>query len=301
MQKADRQMIDTMRLRRLLTLCSIIATALQLFFVPAANSDAGYMSIVQREIKRAWRPPPLDSARYKAKVRFSINWQGELNDLKIWKKSGSDQFDQSALLAIATASPFSPLPRLAPEKVEIEFTFDEKLLDKKSLTKTAKTKTSSSREIPNILVLSCGPGPKVNPEKITRFSGPCKYQLYNRHDDIFRSSEPKPVAELRIGEDGNAELLLPNKDNLSELSLANLQEHWGSRSPKFDFTDLDSHDFLLNSKRDEKDGSRFLIETVFDEANKLEKYRVTNTYKLDEKNETAGIEQTDWIFVKQKD
>lgn len=82
-----------------------------------------YMNELQRRIKRAWRPPRGNESK-RVIVTFKINTFGELSDLDIKVGSGFEPADQAAVLAVQTAAPFNRLPEGAPEKVDIEFTFD---------------------------------------------------------------------------------------------------------------------------------------------------------------------------------
>lgn len=82
-----------------------------------------YMNELQRRIKRAWRPPRGNESK-RVIVTFKISRPGNLSDLRVKVGSNFEPADQAALLAIQSAAPFDRLPDGAPEKVDIEFTFD---------------------------------------------------------------------------------------------------------------------------------------------------------------------------------
>lgn len=88
------------------------------------DTDFGpYMNELQRRIKRAWKPPRGNESK-RVIVIFKISSLGELSDLAVKVTSGTPVADQAALLAVQTAAPFNRLPAGAPNKVDIEFTFD---------------------------------------------------------------------------------------------------------------------------------------------------------------------------------
>ena len=80
------------------------------------------MATMQRRIYCEWFAPSSDAKKI-AKVRFKIHSNGRLSDLRLYNTK-EDSFSISAIKAIKGAAPFFPLPKGAPESVEIEFTFD---------------------------------------------------------------------------------------------------------------------------------------------------------------------------------
>ena len=82
-----------------------------------------YMNVLQRKIKRAWRPPRGNESK-RVIVTFRISKNGELSELAIKTGSGFEPSDKAALVAVQAAAPFSRLPEGAPNSVDIEFTFD---------------------------------------------------------------------------------------------------------------------------------------------------------------------------------
>ncbi len=84
-----------------------------------------FMADLQRRIKRSWFPPK--GPTQKTVLRFSINQNGTMSDLKLQTSSGISTYDQAALTAVKNAAPFRRLPEGAPSSVNVEFTFDYKL------------------------------------------------------------------------------------------------------------------------------------------------------------------------------
>jgi TonB family protein len=82
-----------------------------------------YMSDLQLSIKRNWRPPKGDRTN-RVMLHFKVHSNGELSDLAIANSSGLPTMDEAALDAVSRTAPFSPLPKGAPENVDIEFSLD---------------------------------------------------------------------------------------------------------------------------------------------------------------------------------
>lgn len=68
-----------------------------------------YLAIVRERIEQNWNPPP-SSKNVTAKVLFKILRSGRVDDPKLEKSSGQFYFDQAAIRAILSSSPFPPLP-----------------------------------------------------------------------------------------------------------------------------------------------------------------------------------------------
>lgn len=82
-----------------------------------------YMAQLNRQIDRQWQQLAVEQS-YVTKVRFTLNPQGQLIDLRITQSSGSTAADQAALEAIRRAAPFSPLPPQGQQKrLIVHFTF----------------------------------------------------------------------------------------------------------------------------------------------------------------------------------
>ncbi len=68
-----------------------------------------YLAIIRDKIERHWNPPP-GTRGIKAKVTFSVLRSGQVGGANLEASSGNFYFDQAAMRAILTASPFPPLP-----------------------------------------------------------------------------------------------------------------------------------------------------------------------------------------------
>lgn len=88
-----------------------------------------YMSDLQRRIKKQWFPPKADQSD-KIKVVFKVHSDGTATNTRLTRPSKSKAASQAALNAVSKASPFRPLPRNAPNDIDIEFTFDYNVLSK---------------------------------------------------------------------------------------------------------------------------------------------------------------------------
>jgi TonB family protein len=70
---------------------------------------SSYFPLVKNKIEPNWNPPPgVREAR--AKVLFRILRSGRVGEVKLQESSGNFYFDQAAIRAILTSSPFPPLP-----------------------------------------------------------------------------------------------------------------------------------------------------------------------------------------------
>ncbi|MBS2010399.1 MAG: TonB C-terminal domain-containing protein [Cyanobacteria bacterium SZAS TMP-1] len=87
---------------------------------------APYMATMKKTIQGKWSPPKgLDQKTVVAV--FSIQRDGRIVEPEIVESSGNPTIDQSALKALADASPLGPLPKGAPKKVQIRYKFDWKV------------------------------------------------------------------------------------------------------------------------------------------------------------------------------
>jgi TonB family protein len=69
-----------------------------------------YLTIIRDNIRRHWNPPP-GAREMKAKVTFTVLRSGQLaGNPRLEVASGNFYFDQAAMRAISTSSPFPPLP-----------------------------------------------------------------------------------------------------------------------------------------------------------------------------------------------
>jgi colicin import membrane protein len=83
---------------------------------------SGYFPLVKNKIEPNWNPPPgVKEAR--AKVQFRIFRSGRVGEVKLEESSGNFYFDQAAIRAILTSSPFPQLPDENPREY-LEFSVD---------------------------------------------------------------------------------------------------------------------------------------------------------------------------------
>jgi len=68
-----------------------------------------YVAIVRDKVERNWNPPP-GAKGVKVKVVFKVLRSGRVGDARLAESSGSFYFDQAAMRAILSSSPFPPLP-----------------------------------------------------------------------------------------------------------------------------------------------------------------------------------------------
>jgi TonB family protein len=69
-----------------------------------------YLVLLQYRIETNWEPPFTGGGGYLATVYFKIGRDGQLQEVKLEKSSGSLVFDQAALRAVQRANPLPPLP-----------------------------------------------------------------------------------------------------------------------------------------------------------------------------------------------
>ncbi|HLE41310.1 MAG TPA: TonB family protein [Nitrospirota bacterium] len=79
-----------------------------------------YLTIIRDKIERHWNPPP-GAREMKAKVTFSVLRSGQVaGNPRLEVASGNFYFDQAAMRAISTSSPFPPLPEeFFKESIEV--------------------------------------------------------------------------------------------------------------------------------------------------------------------------------------
>jgi TonB family protein len=95
----------------------------------AISSDFGpYMKTMQRRINAKWHRPSNWTDYTKTVVSFNADQDGNIARLKVIHSSGDDLCDQSALNAVNNSVPFMKLPSYAGKDVDIQFTFDAKIL-----------------------------------------------------------------------------------------------------------------------------------------------------------------------------
>lgn len=94
--------------------------------VDRCRNFSDYMADLQYRIKQKWHPPK-DSETKRTVVSFKVSETGDMSALKMDETSNSAEYDQSAMEAVEKAAPFGSLPAEAPEKVDVQFTFDKEL------------------------------------------------------------------------------------------------------------------------------------------------------------------------------
>lgn len=83
----------------------------------------GYMTKMKQDIQSKWKPPKgLESRRLVA--TFTIHNDGRITNASVVEGSGVPELDKSALEALQLASPLTPLPKGAPQSVDIRYKFD---------------------------------------------------------------------------------------------------------------------------------------------------------------------------------
>ncbi len=87
-----------------------------------------FMNEVQVRIKRAWFPPRGSEAHH-AKVAFKVTKDGYASDISFIEHASTAAADDAALKALRNATPFPKLPDGAPDKVDVEFSFDYNVTD----------------------------------------------------------------------------------------------------------------------------------------------------------------------------
>ncbi|HHP7245653.1 MAG TPA: TonB family protein [Elainellaceae cyanobacterium] len=86
---------------------------------------ATYISRLREEIRGNWNVTPV-SRTQNAEIEFTINRQGQLENLRLLRPSGSDNADQAALQAVENSAPFEPFPSETQQSnliVNLTFTY----------------------------------------------------------------------------------------------------------------------------------------------------------------------------------
>lgn len=88
------------------------------------EADFGaYLADMEKKIRKNWFPP-RGNENAKIIVAFKLNTQGKVSSVRLKTSSGLMIADTAATDAIKNAGPFGSLPKGAPDKVDIVFTFD---------------------------------------------------------------------------------------------------------------------------------------------------------------------------------
>jgi TonB family protein len=81
-----------------------------------------YVEKAKKYIGSKWQPVKGFEDRNVVAV-FTVKQNGKIEDERIMEESGSQVADQSALNALKAASPLPPLPKGAPESIQIRYVF----------------------------------------------------------------------------------------------------------------------------------------------------------------------------------
>lgn len=82
-----------------------------------------YMSSIQKTIRANWNPPKAQESQH-VKLSFKIFSDGSVSRLKVLESGGHGESNSAAIAAVEKSSPFPPLPKYAPQNVDIEFNLD---------------------------------------------------------------------------------------------------------------------------------------------------------------------------------
>lgn len=90
-----------------------------------------YMHDMQLKIKKNWTPPKYDTSK-KTILLFTVKRNGEIENIRVKKSSGSKDSDNAAIEALQKSLPLAPFaPEIKEEKVDIMFSFDYNVLNAK--------------------------------------------------------------------------------------------------------------------------------------------------------------------------
>ncbi len=81
-----------------------------------------FMNDLQVRIKRAWFPP--DGEEHHATLAFKVSKDGYPSEITFVQHASTRIADQAALNALKNATPLPKLPAGAPDKVDVEFSFN---------------------------------------------------------------------------------------------------------------------------------------------------------------------------------
>jgi TonB family protein len=82
-----------------------------------------YLKELHKRIKHAWSPPKGETRT--AEILFRIKKSGQLESIKLLRRSGNEESDEAAIAAIASCSPFKPLPDvITNDYLDLEYTFN---------------------------------------------------------------------------------------------------------------------------------------------------------------------------------
>lgn len=90
---------------------------------PCSESELiAYVDKIKKDISTKWQPPKGFEDR-SVTVVFTVRQKGTIEEPKVVESSGSQAVDQTALAALTASSPLAPLPKGAPESIQIRYVF----------------------------------------------------------------------------------------------------------------------------------------------------------------------------------
>ncbi len=111
---------------------------------PCSESELmDYVEKAKKAITSKWSPAKGFEDRNAVAV-FTVTQNGKIENSKIIESSGSQVADESALKALKAASPLTPLPKGAPESIQIRYVFSWHVTHNYSRT-ASQTETNSNK------------------------------------------------------------------------------------------------------------------------------------------------------------
>jgi TonB family protein len=96
-----------------LATCGLLVTIdARIIFAVDAGDSAAYLDRVERRVTAVWVLPEKLDGR-KVILRMHLERSGRVSKVRVEKSSGDKKFDDSAVEAVRTASPFPPVPESA--------------------------------------------------------------------------------------------------------------------------------------------------------------------------------------------
>ena len=94
-----------------LATCGLLVTSAAVFAIEAGDAEA-YLDQVESRIMAVWRLPEKLDGR-KVILRMHLERSGRVSNVRVERSSGDRNFDDSAVEAVRTASPFPRVPESA--------------------------------------------------------------------------------------------------------------------------------------------------------------------------------------------
>jgi TonB family protein len=127
-------------------MCGLLVTFDARVFAVDAGDARAYLDQVESRVMAVWRlPEKLDGRR--VILRMNLERSGRVSNVRVETSSGDKKFDDSAVAAIKTASPFPPVPESAKFIVgDLHMVLDPTRRVEKTTEQATKSKrTPSSR------------------------------------------------------------------------------------------------------------------------------------------------------------